>query len=153
MTGAKDALARLSKSTVADPGYSRSRPLIFREGNEATLVLMSTDPSVMASLSGTPAVANSFRLQRASPPSMDTLRQWKDLLKLSDDGTQAASSAADAALSHLWTNRKTFNALPRGLRVLATRYLLGDLFTLALYADAFIISGSCGQRPLFPTRC
>ncbi|KAK4702217.1 hypothetical protein P7C70_g4014, partial [Phenoliferia sp. Uapishka_3] len=126
--GAKDAVQRLSKSSVAQPGYSRTAPTLFPAHAEATLLVMTAEAEVTPGLEARADFTEAFIVKQTSPPPEDVLKQWKDNL----DGQSILKTFDQAA----------FNKLPRSLRVTLTRYFIRDLTTLALYADSFLITAS-----------
>ncbi|KAM0753097.1 hypothetical protein T439DRAFT_286646 [Meredithblackwellia eburnea MCA 4105] len=142
LDGANDAVRRLSKSSRAEPSYSRTNPTLFPAGVQPTLLVMSAEAVVVPSLESRSDISDVFKIQRTSPPSTETLRPWSDLLDLELSGAEL-SRKKDSPGSILFKfNQKLFNSLPRSLRVHLTRYFLRDLTTLALHADAFLLTGS-----------
>jgi len=136
--GAADSVRRLSKSSIAEPGYSRTQSS-FRSESRSTLLVMTSEASALSALAAS-SLAHEFTLQRTSPPTAEELKQWKDLLKTDGDETEAGGNdRSDVMLS--WRQSK-FNKLPRSLRVHLTRYFLRDLTILALHADAFVVRGN-----------
>lgn len=139
--GAGDAVRRLSKSSIAEPGYSRTQSS-FRPEARSTLLVMTSEAAALSALAAS-SLAHEFTLLRTAPPPPDELRQWKDLLKMEGEETEAGDDErSDVLLS--WRQSK-FNKLPRSLRVHLTRYFLRDLTTLALHADAFVVRGESGM--------
>lgn len=135
--GAGDAVRRLSKSSVAEPGYSRTQAS-FRPEARATLLVMTSEAAALSALAAS-SLAHEFALQQTSRPPAEELKQWKDLLRMEGEEAEAGGDErSDVLLS--WRQSK-FNKLPRSLRVHLTRYFLRDLTTLSLHADAFVVRG------------
>lgn len=145
---ASDATRRLSKSTSAEPGYSRARTTLFPATAISTLVIMSAESSAFQNILDDD-LADTFEIVEASAPSIESLQQWKKVLQLESNDpydedeevgkTEEPKSEASTILTTF--TQTTFNALPLSLRVHLTRYFLRDLTTLSLFADAFLISG------------
>ena len=139
MTGAKDAVGRLSKSSIAEPGYSRTAPILFPANAEVTLLVMTAEADVVPSLEArSDVVDGKLAVKRTSLPPQSILKQWSSEL-----GYERNSEAGDGSPSSILStfDQATFNALPRNLRVTLTRYFLRDLTTLSLYADSFLVTG------------
>jgi hypothetical protein len=135
--GANDAIGRLSKSSSASPGYSRSRTASFPSTAISSLVVMSAESIALPKILADPLAAP-FKVSSTSSAPLEGLKQWTGTLGLSSDGTVGKRS------SEILTtfNQETFNQLPLSLRIHLTRFFLRDLTTLSLYSDAFIVSGT-----------
>ncbi|KAL8281093.1 hypothetical protein RQP46_006451 [Phenoliferia psychrophenolica] len=139
LEGAKDAVGRLSKSSIAEPGYSRTAPVLFPANAEVTLLVMTAEADVVPSLEARSDVVDNYTVKRTSLPPPAVLKQWSSVL-----GYERNAEAGDGGRSSILSSfdQETFNALPRNLRVTLTRYFLRDLTTLSLYADSFLVTAS-----------
>ncbi|SCV72267.1 BQ2448_4961 [Microbotryum intermedium] len=136
MQGVNDALRRLSKNSIAEPSYSRNHPTLFPSSAKAHVVVVSgeKDADVVVKLAHND-LARNMDIKRTSSPPADELRQWSNLTGVENARTDTSKIVTEF-------DQKTFNSLPKSLRVHLTRYLLRDLTTLALYADAFVVHGT-----------
>lgn len=141
----------MSKSTIARPGFSRSRrklslpwysrwcteedpvnpsATLFPSTATSTLLFLTADPSSISKLTSRAAGFASYSLTTPAPPTSDALRQWSPL-------------HATIALLQKRFMQGRFNQLEDpGLRLALARYYVRDLTVLALYSDAFIVSGT-----------
>lgn len=152
--GADDAVRRLTHASVKAPGYSRARPNLFRETVTPTLIALTSNETLFAQMTASPA-AELYNVLRTSPPPFEELRPFNDVLRL-DVGAYdapksaapspgAAAAAAKGSINKLlreWDQQVWNQDVPRELRVLLTRYFLRDLIVLSQHADAFVVSGS-----------
>ncbi|GAA5850485.1 hypothetical protein JCM8547_001889 [Rhodosporidiobolus lusitaniae] len=138
--GASDAVRRLSHSSIASPSYSRTRPTLFPSSSTATLVALTSNTTLFSLFSSLPSSLSSNILRTSQPSTAELLRFNKVLrLELTEE-LEMPSGEAGRILNEF--DQKTWNALPRGLKVLLARYFVRDLTTLALYADAFVVSAA-----------
>ncbi|BGP55564.1 hypothetical protein JCM8202v2_003169 [Rhodotorula sphaerocarpa] len=152
--GADDAVRRLTHASVKAPGYSRARPNLFRETATPTLIALTSNETLFAQMTASPA-AELYNVLRTSPPPFEELRPFNDVLRL-DVGAYdapksaapspgAAAAAAKGSINKLlreWDQQVWNQDVPRELRVLLTRYFLRDLIVLSQHADAFVVSGA-----------
>ncbi|GAA6016051.1 hypothetical protein JCM11491_000653 [Sporobolomyces phaffii] len=139
-----DGVRRLSKSSIENPSYSRSRPTLFPATSTTTLVALTASDAAFdafstAATSGGAAATTAnqlFHLVKTSAPPVDELTQrWGDVLGPDPRGRKGPSILEE------WDQRQ-WNALPRALRIELTRYFVRDLTTLSRFADAFVVAGT-----------
>lgn len=73
---------------------------------------------------------------------METLKQWKHLIE--DEGVEGEVSPENEVAASILRaySPEVFEKLPLSLRVHLTLWFLRDLTTLAMFSDAFIVSGA-----------
>ncbi|GAA5962924.1 hypothetical protein JCM3765_005922 [Sporobolomyces pararoseus] len=137
--GVSDAVKRLSrKSSISNPGYSRSRPTLFPPSSTTTLVSLTSSNKLFGEFeqeatTNKQAVDQLYNLVRTSmPPTEEMKQRWNEVL-----GSSSIGSILEEWDQKIWNEN-----LPRALKVELTRYFVRDLTTLSRFADAFVVSGS-----------
>ncbi|GAA6051715.1 hypothetical protein JCM3770_002697 [Rhodotorula araucariae] len=141
LLGAQDAVRRLTHASVASPSYSRVRPTLFPPSAVPTLVALTANSTAFSALSALPP-ATGLNVVRTSPPAYDELLRWNDVLRLELTGALGPPKGDAHRLLRDWDQAVWNTDVPRALKVLLTRYFVRDLTTLALYADAFVVSAA-----------
>ena len=135
-----DAVRRLTRSTKSAPGYRRGSSL-FPRSSKPTLISLLIDSTAITSLTTADPSAPSYAVLKTTPPTLDSLRPWSDSLHLNTGEGEGEKGIFDRSMGE-------FNRLPAGLRIHLTRFIVRDLFTLSLHADAFVVKGSTNTGQL-----
>jgi hypothetical protein len=136
--GATDAVKRLSrKSSIENPGYSRSRPTTFPSTSTTTLVALTSSNKLFDKFEQEATTSQQadqlYNIVKTSLPPIDELKQrWNEIL---------GSDSTSSSILEEWDQTIWNSKLPRGLKVELTRYFVRDLTTLSRFADAFVVSG------------
>ncbi|GAA6038154.1 hypothetical protein JCM8097_005765 [Rhodosporidiobolus ruineniae] len=139
--GAADAVRRLSHSSIANPSYSRTRPTLFPSTATPTLVALTSNSTLFSRFSALPdGVA--YNLLCTSPPPSNELLRWNDVLRIELTADIPPPVGEAGKILDEFDQRTWNEELPRALKVLLARHFVRDLTTLALYADAFVVSGT-----------
>lgn len=109
---------------------------------------MTAESNIVPSLELRPDVVDSFAVKRTSVPPPEVLKQWDGVLGSGYDSEGRATTSEPGSPGSILASfdQRTFNALPRNLRITLTRYFLRDLTTLSLYADSFLVTGASVSR-------
>ena len=136
--GVSDAVKRLSrKSSISNPGYSRSRPTLFPPSSTTTLVALTSSNKLFEEFEQEATVNKQvvdqlYNLVRTSMPPTEELKQrWNEVL-----GSSSVGSILEEWDQNIWNEN-----LPRALKIELTRYFVRDLTTLSRFPDAVVVSG------------